>query len=138
MADKITSSKKSKGEKTPEQKPTPQELPGIIGKGVEIVKIPELDKALRKWEKHKEARCAETPHEVSAKQDAIAEFHKHEDKIPKDSEGNLIYRMGDLVYKINHVFCADIFAFHFNVCRILHQRRKDFPERLRNQILVGL
>lgn len=100
-ADKITKNKKAKTEKSePVEKPIPQELPGVVGKGVEIVKIPELDKAIRKWEKHKDARCAETPNEVAAKKDVIAEFHKHEEKLPKDSEGNLIYRMDDDMYII--------------------------------------
>ena len=49
-------------------KKTP-ELPGVEGEGVSPLEIPEIEKAISEYEKKKEARCAETPGEIAAKQE---------------------------------------------------------------------
>lgn len=71
------------------------ELPGMTGKGVAPVTIPELDKLCEKYEREKEKRCKMTPKEVAAKSDLMDAMHKHSDKLSKNGDGELFYRYND-------------------------------------------
>ena len=74
----------------------PQDLPKMEGAGVGRVKIAEVDKRARAYNKVKEARMALTTEEVEAKQQLIEAIDRHADEIGKDSEGVVRYYHGDL------------------------------------------
>lgn len=71
--------------------PRNSELP-LKGEGVEVLEIPEIEKAIAKYQRKKEARCAESPGEVAAKQDLQKLLHAHRDELPKTSDGVPFYR----------------------------------------------
>lgn len=71
---------------------------GLSGPGVAPLEIPEVEKAIAKYQKKKEARCAVSPDEVSAKNELRRLLHKHRDELPVDGEGNPFYRSGDRDY----------------------------------------
>lgn len=75
--------------------PEPQELPEMEGAGVGRVKIAEIDRLARKYNKLKEERCAITPSECAAKQELIEAIDRHADEIGKDAEGVVRYYAGD-------------------------------------------
>lgn len=74
-----------------------QEL-GLNGPGVSPLEIPEIDKAITKYQKKKEARCAISPDEVAAKAELKAALHKHRDELPVDGNGIPFYRCDDRDY----------------------------------------
>lgn len=74
-----------------------QEL-GLSGQGVETLEIPEIEKAISKYQKKKEARCAETPGEFAAKQELQKLLHAHRDELPTTEEGIPFYRSDDRDY----------------------------------------
>lgn len=69
-----------------------QELPGMKGKGVEVLKIASIDKAADLYESEKDKRCKMTPKEVAAKSALQDALHKNREKLPQDDEGNRYYR----------------------------------------------
>lgn len=75
-----------------------QELPNMEGPGVAPLEIPEIDKAINRYQKRKEARCAESPGEVAAKKELKALLHAHRDKLPRNEEGTPFYRYDDRDY----------------------------------------
>jgi len=74
------------------------ELPGMEGEGVALLEIAEIDKAIAKYQRKKEARCKETPGEVEAKSQLRTLLHKHRDKLPVNKEGVPFYRHDDRDY----------------------------------------
>lgn len=68
------------------------ELPGMEGPGVELLEIAEVDKAISKYQRKKEARCQVSPGEIEAKRELRAALHKHRDKLPVTAEGVPFYR----------------------------------------------
>lgn len=68
------------------------ELPGMEGPGVEVLEIAEVDKAISKYQRKKEARCQVSPGEIEAKRELRAALHKHRDKLPVTAEGVPFYR----------------------------------------------
>lgn len=84
-------SKKTKD--TSKQEP----LPGVEGPGVSLLTIEEVDKAIRKYERKKEARCAASPDEIAAKNELKATLHAHRDKLPLNEAGVPFYRSSDNV-----------------------------------------
>ena len=74
-----------------------QEL-GLSGSGVEPLNIPEVEKAIAKYQKKKEARCAVSPDEISAKNELRAALHKHREELPVNGEGTPFYRCDDRDY----------------------------------------
>lgn len=74
-----------------------QEL-GLAGQGVEPLEIPEIDKLIAKYQRKKEARCAETPGEFAAKQELQKALHAHRDELPRTEEGIPFYRSDDRDY----------------------------------------
>jgi hypothetical protein len=73
-------------------------LPGISGEGVSPLSIPEIDKAISKYEKRKEARCQASPGEIEAKRELTALLHANSDKLPKNGDGNRFYRVDGVDY----------------------------------------
>lgn len=76
-----------------------QEL-GLAGQGVEALSIPEIDKAIAKYQRKKEARCAETPGEFAAKQELQKVLHANRDKLPVGEDGVSFYRSDDRDYRL--------------------------------------
>ena len=68
------------------------ELPGMEGEGVALLEIDEIDKAISKYQRKKDARCQVSPAELEAKRDLRAALHKHRDKLPVTKEGVPFYR----------------------------------------------
>lgn len=70
------------------------EFPTITegGAGVASLVIPEVAKAVSKYEKKKEARCNASPGEIVAKAELKELLHAHRDKLPKNDNGNPFYR----------------------------------------------
>lgn len=77
---------------------TTEELPGVEGPGVAPLSIPEIDAAVRKYERKKEARCAASPDEIAAKSDLKKLLHEHRDQLPKNDEGQFFYRHDGVDY----------------------------------------
>lgn len=75
-----------------------QELPAMAGKGVEPLSIAEIDKAISRYEKKKEARCAESPGEIAAKKELQAALHAHRDELPVNGDGCPFYRTEEKDY----------------------------------------
>lgn len=82
--------------KKPKKEDQP-EMP-LAGEGVEPLNIPEIDKAIAKYEKKKEARCAESPGELEAKRELKAVLHAYRDKLPTNAEGAPFYRSDEKDY----------------------------------------
>jgi hypothetical protein len=78
--------------------PKNQELPGVTGPGVEKLVIPELDKLINKYEKKKDARCAESPAELAAKKELRVMLQSVKDKLPTNGDGARFYRHDDKDY----------------------------------------
>lgn len=76
-----------------------QEL-GLTGAGVEPLEIPEIEKAISKYQKKKEARCAVSPDELAAKNELKAALHKHRDELPVDGDGTPFYRSEGRDYRL--------------------------------------
>lgn len=74
------------------------ELPGVEGPGVSRLEIADIDKAIAKYERKKEARCKETPGEVAAKQELTQALRDHREKLPKDKDRNPFYRSDGIDY----------------------------------------
>jgi len=74
------------------------ELPGVEGEGVAPLKIPEIDKAINKYQRKKEARCAVSPDEIAAKNELRAKLHEFRDRLPKNAAGVPFYRYDDRDY----------------------------------------
>lgn len=72
--------------------PQTGELAGVSGKGADRVSIEAVDKAIRKYEKKKDARCAETPGERDAKKELMAALHANLESLPRNAEGKRFYR----------------------------------------------
>lgn len=70
----------------------------LKGAGVEPLSIPEIDKAISKYQKRKEARCAVSPDEIAAKSELRRLLHAHRDELPKTAEGVPFYRSDDRDY----------------------------------------
>ena len=71
--------------------PRNTELP-LKGPGVETLEIPEIEKAITRYQKKKEARCAETPGEFAAKQELQKLLHQHRDELPLNEDKIPFYR----------------------------------------------
>lgn len=76
------------------------ELTGMTGPGVEpfSVSLPSIDKAIAKYEQHKEARCKMSPKEVAAKGELLDLLHKNREKLPLNGDGNHYYRLEGVDY----------------------------------------
>lgn len=71
---------------------------GLTGDGVETLSIPEIDKAIAKYQRKKEARCAETPGEIAAKTELQKQLHAHREELPVNGDGMPFYRCEDRDY----------------------------------------
>ncbi len=74
------------------------DLPGVEGEGVAPLKIDEVEKAVTKYERAKEKRCAESPKEVAAKQALRTVSHENRDKLPTNEDGERFYRSEGVDY----------------------------------------
>lgn len=70
------------------------------GPGVSALEIPEIEKAIAKYQKKKEARCAESPGEIEAKNELRDLLHAHRDELPKNEYGVPFYRLEDRDYTL--------------------------------------
>lgn len=68
------------------------ELPGVEGKGVSPLCIEDIEKKIAKYEKKKDARCAESPGEIAAKKELREALHAHRDELPVTEDGTPFYR----------------------------------------------
>lgn len=68
------------------------------GPGVAPLKIAELDKAINKYQRKKEARCAASPDEIAAKNEVRALLHQHRANLPINGDGVPFYRCDDRDY----------------------------------------
>lgn len=77
------------------------QLPNVNGPGVSRPVIKDVDAAIRKYEKKKDARCKETPGERDAKNELQDLLHKNREALTRNSDGNLFYRyeVSDGVFK---------------------------------------
>lgn len=71
---------------------------GLTGKGVEELKIPDIDKAINKYERKKEARCKMSPEEISAKTALKDLLHENRAKLPLNEDGEHFYRYDGVDY----------------------------------------
>lgn len=71
---------------------------GLTGEGVAPLSIAEIDKAIAKYERKKEARCAVSPAEIAAKTELREALHANRDRLPKNAEGVPFYRADDRDY----------------------------------------
>lgn len=72
----------------------------MSGPGVAPLVIPEVSKAVNKYERAKEKRCQASPDEIAAKRALQAALHKHADELPKDSSGFRYYQQDDINYTL--------------------------------------
>lgn len=79
-----------------------EDLPGVEGRGVSIPKIEAIEKAIAKYERKKEARCAVSPAEIAAKQELQVALHESRDKLPL-KDGVPFYRCDDRDYFLEEV-----------------------------------
>lgn len=68
------------------------------GPGVVPLTIADIDKAINKYERKKEARCAASPDEIAAKAQLKAVLHANRDALPKNEAGVPFYRFEDVDY----------------------------------------
>jgi len=68
------------------------DLPAMEGDGVAPLEIKDIDKAISKYQKKKEARCLASPDEVAAKREVRTQLHLHRDELPQNGEGIPFYR----------------------------------------------
>lgn len=80
--------------------PKNSELP-LTGQGVEPLEIPELEKAIAKYQRKKEARCAVSPDELVAKRELKAALHQFRDRLPVNGDGVPFYRCDDRDYLLD-------------------------------------
>lgn len=60
--------------------------------------IPEVEKAISKYEKKKEARCSASPGEIAAKNELKEQLHANRDQLPINAEGQRFYRFEGVDY----------------------------------------
>jgi len=65
---------------------------GLTGAGVEAIEIPEIEKAISKYQRLKEARCVASPPEIAAKTSLRQLLHEHRDELPVNGDGTPFYR----------------------------------------------
>lgn len=70
-----------------------QEL-GLEGRGVEPVRIQEIDDAIAEYVPLRDARVEASKHEVAAKKKLVDLIHAHKESL-NDGKGNLSYKMED-------------------------------------------
>lgn len=73
----------------------------VKGDGVERLEIPEIEKAIAKYQRKKEARCQVSPGELEAKRELQAALHIHRDNLPVNAEGIPFYRCDDRDYLLS-------------------------------------
>lgn len=74
------------------------DLPGMEGEGVALLEIEEIDKAISKYQRMKNARCEASPGEIAAKNVLRELLHKHRAKLPVNADGVPFYRNDDRDY----------------------------------------
>jgi hypothetical protein len=74
---------------------------GLTGPGVEPLEIPELDRAISKYQKKKALRCEASPEEISAKKEVRLLLHKHKDSLPLNEDGIPFYRSDERDYVLD-------------------------------------
>lgn len=77
------------------------ELPLGAGPGVAPLEIAELDKAISRYQKKKDARCEASPDEIKTKKELKALLHKHRGELPLNSDGIPFYRCEDRDYLLD-------------------------------------
>jgi hypothetical protein len=71
---------------------------GLTGAGVEAIEIPEIEKAISKYQRKKQARCEASPGEIEAKRELAEILHTHREKLPVNGDGVPFYRSDDRDY----------------------------------------
>ena len=78
------------------------DLPGMVGKGVAPISIPEVDKLVDGYVRARDVRMAHTKTEVEAKTKLIDALRGYADKIGSDKDGTITYRHDDLIVVLRH------------------------------------
>jgi hypothetical protein len=73
---------------------------GLKGKGVEVLRIASITKAINIYEDIKNQRCLLTPQEVKAKTKVIELMEQNEEKLRNPQTGNLEYHLDDNRYVV--------------------------------------
>lgn len=68
------------------------DLPGVKGEGVSPLSIPDLNKAINKYQKKKDARCEASPDELAAKKEVRQLLHQYRDQLPVTGDDVPFYR----------------------------------------------
>ncbi len=85
----------------PEQAAEPkQESIPLEGQGVAELSIPEIDKAINKYERKKEARCNASPDEIAAKGELKKILHANRAALPLNEAGVPFYRYEGVDYAL--------------------------------------
>jgi hypothetical protein len=79
------------------------EMPGLTGKGVELLSIKAIDNAISKYEDAKERRCKMSPREVAAKGELLEVLHKNRDKLPLNEDWHPFYRADGVDYVLQEM-----------------------------------
>lgn len=79
------------------------DLPGITGKGVSGIKLPDIDRAVDKYEREKDKRCEMSPKEIAAKRYVLDLLHKHREELPVNEDGARFYRRDGVDYILSEV-----------------------------------
>jgi hypothetical protein len=78
------------------------DLPGITGKGVELVSIKEVNDLVDLYVTARDARMLCTRREVEAKEKLISSLRYHSEQIGADKDGALVYRHDDFIVILRH------------------------------------
>jgi hypothetical protein len=78
------------------------DLPGITGKGVAPISIPEVDDCVDEYVGKRDKRMDMTRKEVEAKGKLIGALRANAEKIGTDKDGTIIYRHEDLIVTLKH------------------------------------
>jgi hypothetical protein len=78
------------------------ELPGMTGKGVAPIQLPEIDDLVHDYVDKRDLRMERTRLEVEAKTRLITALRENADKLGTDKQGTIIYRHDDLVVTLKH------------------------------------
>jgi hypothetical protein len=73
----------------------------IVGKGVEPLRIAEIDKLAEVYVAARDKRLTMTPKEVTAKQNLIASLHENAEKIGTQPDGRLVYRYDEMMITLS-------------------------------------
>jgi hypothetical protein len=79
---------------------TTEELPAMEGAGIAPLVIPELDRAVSKYEREKNKRCEASPGEIASKRELTKLLTAHAGELHVNEDGHRFYRTDGVDYII--------------------------------------